>query len=334
VKFAQFRKHKLPPGSVYLFVCADDYLVDESQAVWRDHFAGDWDFEKMTLREFDDLNASDLADEARSPRLFGGSRAIMVKVADAARFTKKRIADVEPLASLTRSSVKVVFVFDQRPGRGRLPFPSVEIDALRTIDTIHWLESRFEIPPDVARYMVEHMGSELLPLKQEAEKLRTYAGGTRPIEIADVDQLIFRSERYGPFALDDAFMNANYTESIRIIGSMLEDGVHALLVLSKLTRVWRQLFVARTLGRASDSDVARLAGVPTGIAGKILRASRRFEWDDLVGGFRLLVEADHAFKSSSTNPELYLDILLWKLLPVSGGPRQPERTRSPGVGRS
>jgi DNA polymerase III delta subunit len=318
MKFSEFRNHALPAGSVYIFVCPDDYLIDESQAVWRDRFGGEWDFERMTLREFDSLNVTDLEEEARSPRLFGGSRAIMVRVADATKFTKKRITEVEPLAAMTDSCLKVVFVFDKRPGRGRLPFPAVEIDPLRTVDTIRWLETRFELANDVARYMVDHLGTELLPLKQEAEKLRTYAGGTRRVEVGDVDQLIFRSERYGPFALDEALMNANYPESIRIIGSMIEDGVHALLILSKLTRVWRQLFVARTLGRASDVEVARLAGVPPAIGGKILRASRRFEWGALVRGFRLLVQADHAFKSSSPDPEFYFDILLWKLLPVSG----------------
>ncbi len=316
MKFSEFKQHKLAPGAVYIFVCADDYLVDESRTVWGAHFGGEWEFERLTLREFDGLSAASLADEARSPRLFGARRALLVRVPDATKFTKKRIESVEPLTGIEDSCLKVVFVFDKRPGRGRLPFPSVEIDTLRTVDTIHWLERQFEVPSEVARYMVDHLGSELLGLKQEAEKLQTYTGGTRPIAIADVDQLIFRSERYGPFDLDDAFMNANYAASLRIVGSMLEDGVHELLILSKMTRVWRQLFVARTLGGGSDADVARLVGVPPGIAGKIVRASRRFEWEGLVGGFRLLVQADHAFKSSSPDPESYFDILLWKLLPA------------------
>jgi DNA polymerase III delta subunit len=323
VKFSEFKQHKLPPGAVYVFVCADDYLVDESRAVWSGHFGGEWEFERLTLGQFDGLNSTALADEARSPRLFGARRALMVRVPDATKFTKKRIESVEPLAGIEDSCLKIVFVFDKRPGRGRLPFPLLEIDPLRTADTIRWLERQFGVPSEVARYMVEHLGSELLGLKQEAEKLQTYTGGARPIAIADVDQLIFRSERYGPFDLDDAFMNADYAASLGIVGSMLEDGVHQLLILSKMTRVWRQLFVARTLGGGSDSDVARLVGVPPRIAAKIVRASQRFEWDRLVGGFRLLVHADHAFKSSSPDPESYFDILLWKLLPGSGENRTP-----------
>lgn len=321
MKFNEFKRHTLPKGGVYVFVCGDDYLVDESRSVWGSHFGGDWEWERLTVREFDGLSTAGLVDEARSPRLFGARRALLVRVPDATKFTKKRIESVEPLAGIEDSCLKVVFVFDKRPGRGRLPFPSVEIDPLRTADTIQWLERQFQVPADVARYMVDHLGPELLGLKQEAEKLQTYAGGTRPIAIADVDQLIFRSERYGPFDLDDAFMNRDYAGAIRIVGSMLEDGVHQLLILSKMTRVWRQLFVARTLGGGNDADVARLAGVPPGIAGKIVRASRKFEWDGLVGGFRLLVQADRAFKSSSPDPESYFDILLWKLLPGSAEDR-------------
>jgi len=61
------------------------------------------------------------------------------------------------------------------------------------------------VAPEIARYIVENVGSELYPLHNEMEKLQTFVGAGMPVTTRDVDALILRSERFGPFELDDAF---------------------------------------------------------------------------------------------------------------------------------
>ena len=56
------------------------------------------------------------------------------------------------------------------------------------------------------------------------------------------------------------------------------------------------------------------AGVPGFKASTFAAGCRKYAWRQLSGGFRELLAADHAFKSSSPNPEAYFDILLWKLV--------------------
>ena len=41
---------------------------------------------------------------------------------------------------------------------------------------------------------------------------------------------------------------------------------------------------------------------------------KKFEWKQLAAGFRLLLSADRAFKTSTPNPEGYFDVMLWKLI--------------------
>ena len=41
---------------------------------------------------------------------------------------------------------------------------------------------------------------------------------------------------------------------------------------------------------------------------------KKFEWKQLAAGFRLLLQADRAFKTSTPNPEGYFDVMLWKLI--------------------
>ena len=96
---------------------------------------------------------------------------------------------------------------------------------------------------------------------------------------------------------------------------MLDEGVDPLMVLSRIVRVWRQVFVGKSLsGKTSARDVAAAAMVPAWKAAEFTASCKAFDWNRLACGFRLLLNADRAFKSSTPNPEGYFDVLLWKLI--------------------
>lgn len=194
-------------------------------------------------------------------------------------------------------------------------FPVVAIDPLKPSDVVRWLVDRYGVSPEVARHMVDNAGVELYSLHNEMLKLETYLGGQRSAEIRDVEVSMLHVERFGPWDLDDAILERDYRKAVNVVGAMLDDGVEPLLVLSKIVRVWRQLFVGKGLaGKRSANDVAIAAGLPA-FKGPALAAScRKFAWARLSGGFRELLHADRTFKSSSPNPEAYFDILLWKLV--------------------
>jgi DNA polymerase III delta subunit len=100
-----------------------------------------------------------------------------------------------------------------------------------------------------------------------------------------------------------------------VLGAMLDDGLEPLIVLSRIVRVWRQLFVGKSLvGKRSAKDVAAAALVPPFKAADFTASCKKFEWKQLAGGFRLLLNADRAFKTSTPNPEAYFDIMLWKMM--------------------
>ncbi len=316
MKFSQFRQHTPPrPGHVYVFVCADDYLVEESRTSWARIFGGDWNFEMLTLKEFESIDSSELMESALSPPLFGPSRAILIR--NAAKIKKNRLADIERVAGLEQSWLKIVLVVESRRStiRARPAIPVIEIDPLRSGDTVQWLRGQYGVSPDVARYLVDNLGTELKMLHAEMEKLTIYLCGARPPEILDVDQLILRSEQFGPFELDDAILAGDYSRAVRVVGAMIDEGVVPVLILSRIVRVWRQIFVGKVLeGRAQAGDIARAASAPPWKAASLVRACTLFEWERVVGGFALLIQADRAIKTSSPNPELYFDAMLWKLM--------------------
>jgi len=99
-----------------------------------------------------------------------------------------------------------------------------------------------------------------------------------------------------------------------VTGALLDDGAEPLVILAKIARVWRQLFVGKGLaGRVGASEAAAAAGVPAFKASSFATSCRKYSWHRLAQGFRDLLAADRAFKTSSPNVEAYFDVLLWKL---------------------
>jgi DNA polymerase-3 subunit delta len=316
MKFSEFKQYQpKQPSNVFGFVCEDDFLLEESRPVWARIFGGEWVFEKYAAKEFEEIPAGRLMDEALTPSLFRQNRALIV--ANGEKTTKGRLEDLAALQGVPNASLRIVLAASSRKSVdawGKI-FPIIEIDALKPADVARWLMERYKIGPDVARHLVDNVGIDLYQLHSEIQKLQTYAGSSRPIDTRDVDVLILRTEQFGPFELDDAVLARDYKRSVQVLGAMLDEGVDPLMILSRIVRVWRQLFVGKSLaGKRSAKDVAAAALVPAWKAAEFTASCRKFEWKQLSGGFRLLLNADRAFKTSTPNPEGYFDVLLWKLI--------------------
>ena len=316
MKFSEFRRHvPSKTNHVYVFVCEDDFLVEESRPVWAGIFGGEWGFEKLSAKEFEAMDASELMGSARTSPLFGPSRALLVR--EAGKVSKKKFGQLEEITGLEQSSLKIILVASARKSvAGRASgLPVIEIDSLRPGDTVRWLRDRYGVSADVGRYLVDSLGTELQRLHGEMEKLKTYLRDSRPAEIADVAQLILRSEQYGPFELDDAFLERDYPKAVRVVVAMIEEGVQPLFILSRLVRVWRQIFIGKVLAsRRSPKEIAAAASVPHWKASGLVAACESFRWERVVEGFGELILADRAFKTSSPNPEFYFEVMLWKLI--------------------
>jgi DNA polymerase III subunit delta len=316
VRFSEFKQYQpKQPSNVFGFVCEDDFLLEESRPVWRRIFGGTWVFEKYPVKEFEEIPRERLMDDALTPSLFTQNRILIVTNAE--KTTKGRIEDLAALQSVANASLRIVLGTSSRKATdswGKI-FPVIEIDALKAADVARWLMDRYKLAPDIARYLVDNVGTDLYQLNTEVQKLQTYVGDTRAIEVRDVDVLILRSEQYGPFELDDAILGRDYKRAVQVLGAMLDDGLEPLIVLSRIVRVWRQLFVGKSLvGKRSAKDVAAAALVPSFKAADFTASCKKFEWKQLAGGFRLLLNADRAFKTSTPNPEAYFDIMLWKMM--------------------
>jgi len=315
MRFSDFRQYRARPAdNVFVFVCEDDFLVEESRSVWTGLLEGNWQVEKLHVKEFEDIEFARLMDDALTPSLFSQSRLLMVTNAE--KLTKGRIEDLAKLQGIASSSLKVILILaNLRPSDAwTRTFPNIGIDPMKPVDVVRWVMDRYGMTADVARYVVDNVGSDLYPLHNEIEKLRTFVGVGNPITNRDVDELVLRSEQFGPYELGDALLARDYRKSVQVAGAMLADGAEPLLVLSQIVRVWRQLFIGKGLAsHRSGKEVAAAVGIPPFKAGEFVAGCRKYEWRQLVLGFREILNLDRTLKSSSPDIEACFDVMLWKM---------------------
>ena len=316
MKFAEFVRYR-PAGNpnVIVFVCEDDFLVEEARAVWSRIFGENWVFEKLHAKEFDEIEGSKLLDDAQTPSLFSQNRALIVWNAD--KISKKRTEELATLQDVANSSLKVILVVSEVKAlqAWMKGFASVSIDPLKSVDVVKWLVDRYELAPDIARHVVDSAGTELYPLHNEMEKLRTYIGSDRAPTMQEVEASILRVDQFGAFELDDAIFARDYKKAVNVTGAMLNEGVEHLLILSKIVRVWRQLFIGKGVSaKRGTNEAAAAAGVPGFKASTFAASCRKYSWSELTRGFRELLSADRALKLSPPDAEAYFDVLLWKLV--------------------
>ena len=316
MKFTEFQRFRPDPASnVFVFVCEDDFLVEESRAIWGKTFGPNWVFEKLHSREFDEIDGNKLLDEAQTPSLFSQNRALVVWNAE--KISRSRSEQLGTLQGVSGSSLKVILVLSEVKSvqSWMKAFPTVTIDPLKSGDVTKWLVDRYAVSPELARQIVDSGGTELYALHNEMEKLKTYIGTDRAPTMQDVEASILRVEQFGAFELDDAILARDYKRAVTVLGAMLEDGVEHLLILAKIVRVWRQLFVGKGVsGKRGANEAAAAAGVPSFKASAFAASCRKYTWSELAKGFRELLSADRALKLSAPDIEAYFDVLLWKLV--------------------
>src|SRR5262245_13572006 len=107
MKFSEFRQYRpktLP--NVVVFVCEDDFLVQEARSVWAEILGANWRQEKLHAKDLDEGDSGRLLDEARTPSLFAQSRLLLI--ANAEKLSKRWGEELVALQDVSNSSLKVI----------------------------------------------------------------------------------------------------------------------------------------------------------------------------------------------------------------------------------
>lgn len=158
------------------------------------------------------------------------------------------------------------------------------------------------------------VGGNLAEIVGEVEKLVNYVGARDFFEEDDVAAIVADTRTESVFALIDALCAGERGEALRLLDRLISDGQPPLVILSMLTRHFRQLWKTRALlaQGVPQKDLPRRIGINPYFLGNLVAQARRYADEQLHEIYPRLLAVDQALKSSG-DPRAYLEELLFLL---------------------
>lgn len=174
----------------------------------------------------------------------------------------------------------------------------------------------FRITEDALSEFCRRSGTNLQEIVGELEKLFQYVGDKPVVDVEDVQAIVSDTRIDSVFDMTNALGHRKVGDAISLLRRLLDDGIAPLMLLSMLTRHFRQLWMAREMlddgsGRA---DISRRVGVNPYFVDDIMAQSRLFERSQYRSAFERFLSTDLALKSGGGQPEALLEGLLLKLM--------------------
>lgn len=194
-------------------------------------------------------------------------------------------------------------VFEAPRGRGLIPWVKEAMSG-----------RGHQLDEEGARRLIDQVGTDLMELDQELEKVSLYALGQERVGVQEVKA----AARLGPtasvFELGDAIGEQDRGRALSALKDLLQTG-HHLPVLAMVVRHFRLLLKARLLldRRRPRAEAAKVLGLSPFIAGKYLDQASGLGLAEIKKGLARLLAADLALKSSPLQERLVMERLVLDL---------------------
>lgn len=309
-----------------LFLYGEEgYLLERAVVAIRDAVvppeARDFNYEVFYGK---DISSQVLVDAARTFPVFTPLRMILVK--DAQDISTPQAEGIRPYLKDAVSETILVFTADKIDLRKGFSQDFKKHGVLVEFKKLY----ENQIPPfvkDRAReagksftdsalaIFCRRVGTNLQEIRGELEKLFTYLGDRTLVDVEDVNVVVSDTKVDSIFDLTNAMGKRNVDESIRLLGRLLRDGTAPILLLSMMTRHFRQLWVAKEIvGRGGGKgEVAQALRINPYFVDDLVSQAKHFESGFFRKIFYLFLESDLALKSTGAHPEVILERLILEI---------------------
>lgn len=181
------------------------------------------------------------------------------------------------------------------------------------------------ISEGAAQWLAGEVGSNLMYLRSELEKLRLFVGARREMTEEDVAAVTGSQKEFTIYALQDAVGEKNIATALRILDRLLHQKMNAIGILYGLSRYFGHMYVTHGFGRSRD-ELAKLATrtrMSPYFIPRLLRAAGSYSLAEITHALEILRLCDFAMKTSSISDLLALRLSLIAIvrqLPVSALP--------------
>lgn len=177
-------------------------------------------------------------------------------------------------------------------------------------------QQNIAIAEDALTLFCSAVGSGLHEIMAELDKLISYIGQERVIDVKDVKAVVSWGRMENVFHLGQAVGCGDAAVALRLVVRLSESGEPALRILSLLVRHFRQLWKIRELEvrKYPHGEIAKLAGVPFFVVDQLIQQAKRFSRKDFIFAYEAFLETDLAMKSSGADVDALLERLVMTLI--------------------
>jgi DNA polymerase-3 subunit delta len=214
----------------------------------------------------------------------------------------------------------------------------VELARVDEADAIRWLvataaERNVKFEPDAAQELADSLGSDMMCISNELEKLILFAGDQRHITLGDVETMVLSAKQRSLYELTDAISSKNKHRALTLLQGLLNasDGGEdsAIGHLYMLARTFRQMLVIRQKdvrdSRAIWQALWQGFRMPPFAAEVLIQQARRYKSRrDMMRAIRLIARADFELRSSPPDKRLILERLVIELATETTGKTKPD----------
>jgi DNA polymerase III subunit delta len=200
---------------------------------------------------------------------------------------------------------------------GKCYYELCQLPALRAMP--EWIrreakKSGGQFSAEAAAALTQHVGNDTRAVSQEIEKLLTYVGRGREVEIDDVELLSAQDGQANIFEMIDGLAAGNASLALNLLHRLLEEE-DEVSMFGMVVRQFRLLLQTREI----LDEGGKLEGVIQEIdrrefiARKLVDQAARFSMARLESIYHRLMEIDEAVKTGQTGMAVALDILVVEL---------------------
>ncbi len=319
---AQVRGGSVP--TVVLFAGEEQLLADEAMEFLLGSVVdeGMKDF-NMDVLEGTRTTVQDVLSRASAFPMMGERRVVVVR-----RFEK--LVSTEASRDLFRtyldnpSPTTVLVLAAERADLRKHPFRDIQkqhvlVDCkpLKERDVPAWLQGRATklgkgLDGEAAFMLQSYVGSSLLSLLRELEKLVSYVGDRPDITKDDVADAVGATRGYTIFDLQDAIGSKNYKDAVSIVRRMMLYGQQAPLIIATITRYFMQLGAVQECvrKRMAQKDIATTLGIHPYRVKLMVPVVRTYPAEAIAGVFHTLRASDRRLKTTDTDSVAEMELML------------------------
>jgi DNA polymerase-3 subunit delta len=201
----------------------------------------------------------------------------------------------------------------------------VELARVQEGEAVRWISDYcagrgvgVKIEADGARELVDALGSDMMMISNELEKMILYVGEKKRITLGDVETMVLAAKQRSLYELTDAISSKQRVRALEVLNAILMSGEGeeaAIGYIYLLAKTFRQMLVIleRNVRDQRMLWAALWQGfrVPPFAADDIIKQARRYKSRrELTRAIRLVAKADLALRSNPVSKRMVLEQLV------------------------